>query len=353
MKVTFSPIGMVRNAIQNITDDNWGSKLSVIELLDPLQEDALNGLEDFSHAEVIFFFDQVDEQDIVTGARHPRNNPDWPKVGILAQRSRNRPNRLGATIVRIMEHTKRTLTVEGLDAMDGTSVIDIKPVMREFLPRSEVRQPNWASELMKDYWANTGNRISRDYQKAAPTEYQRLPEHQRNELWVKLFLRHGQIAHVAHLSGDQPFVTPTNYWFDEQTHQIIIHSNLTGRTRSNLEHYPKVCVEVSEFGRLLPANTALEFGLQYRSVMVFGKVRILENNEERQRGLYGLLTKYFPDLTPGREFRPITDRELARTSVFAVEIESWSGKENWSEQADQLPDWPTLPDEILKRYSRT
>ena len=351
MKYNLSPIGMVKNQIKSITDDNWGNRLSVIELMEPLQEEALTGLEDFSHAEVIFLFDQVDEQSIETGARHPRDNPNWPKVGILAQRGRNRPNRLGATIVRIVEHTRRTLTVAGLDALDGTPVIDIKPVMREFLPRGEVRQPAWANELMKNYWDNTGNRISRDYQKAAPTEFQRLPEHQRNEDWMRTFLRHGQIAHVAHLSGEQPFVTPTNYWYDEDSNQLVFHSNLAGRIRSNLEHYPRICVEVSEFGRLLPANTALEFSLQYRSVMVFGRVRILENDEERRKGLNGLLAKYFPDLTPGKEFRPITDKELTRTSVYVLGIESWSGKENWAEQADQLDDWPPLPDRYTKSDS--
>jgi tRNA-Thr(GGU) m(6)t(6)A37 methyltransferase TsaA len=126
--------------------------ISVIELLDPLKEEALEHIEDFSHVEVIFIFDRVDEQDIETGARHPRNNPRWPRVGILAQRGKNRPNRLGHTIVRVVRRAGRTLEVEGLDAIDGTPVLDIKPVMKEFLPRGEVRQPEWATELMKNYW---------------------------------------------------------------------------------------------------------------------------------------------------------------------------------------------------------
>jgi len=350
MSFNISPIGVVRNQDES-PDKNWSNRVSVIELLDPLQDEALSGLEDFSHAEVIFFFDRVEERDIETGARHPRDNPEYPRVGILAQRGRNRPNRLGATIVRIIGHTSRTVTVEGLDALDGSPVIDIKPVMREFLPRGEVRQPAWASDLMKDYWEGSSKQFSRDYQKAAPSEFQRLPEHQRDEAWIRKFLHNGQIAHVAHLSADQPFVTPTNYWFDEEFHQLIIHSNRTGRIRSNLENFPKVGVEVSEFGRLLPANTALEFGLQYRSVMVFGRTRILENDDERRRGMNGLLAKYFPDLTPGRDYRPITEKELARTSVYAVEIESWSGKENWAEQATQLPDWQALPEEVFKKYA--
>ncbi|OGN74391.1 MAG: tRNA (N6-threonylcarbamoyladenosine(37)-N6)-methyltransferase TrmO [Chloroflexi bacterium GWB2_49_20] len=151
MMISLSPIGTVKNNLQVIEGDNWDSRISVIELLDPLTDEALHGLEDFSHAEVIFFFDRVDENSVETGVRQPRNNPNWPRVGILAQRGKNRPNRLGATIVRIIRLSGRTLTVQGLDALDGTPVIDIKPVMREFLPRGEIRQPAWASELMKDY----------------------------------------------------------------------------------------------------------------------------------------------------------------------------------------------------------
>jgi tRNA-Thr(GGU) m(6)t(6)A37 methyltransferase TsaA len=150
--ITLSPIAIVRNDQQVIEDDNWGKSISVIELLDPLTEDALVGIEEFSHAEIIFFFDRVSEDNIEIGARHPRDNPNWPRVGILAQRGKNRPNRLGASIVRILAHSGRTLTVEGLDALGGTPVIDIKPVMREFLPCSDIRQPAWVSELMINYW---------------------------------------------------------------------------------------------------------------------------------------------------------------------------------------------------------
>jgi tRNA-Thr(GGU) m(6)t(6)A37 methyltransferase TsaA len=150
--ITLSPIAIVRNDRQVIADDNWGRYVSTIELLEPLTEQALAGIEQFSHAEIIFFFDRVSEDSIEYGARQPRNNPDWPRMGILAQRGRNRPNRLGATIVRILAHSGRALTVQGLDALDGSPVIDIKPVMREFLPRGEMRQPAWVSELMQNYW---------------------------------------------------------------------------------------------------------------------------------------------------------------------------------------------------------
>ena len=95
-------------------------------------------------------------------------------------------------------------------------------------------------------------------------------------------------------------------------------------------------------GRLLPSNAALEFSLQYRSVMVFGTVRILESDEEKRAALTGLLEKYFPEMEAGREYRPITEKELKRTSVYELKIESWSGKENWNERADQSDEWPAL-----------
>jgi tRNA (Thr-GGU) A37 N-methylase len=94
----------------------------------------------------------VPDAKIETGARRPRGNPDWPLVGIFAQRGKNRPNRIGVTVCRIVSVSGREIEVEGLDAIDGTPVLDIKPVMREFLPRGDIRQPDWSRELMKDYW---------------------------------------------------------------------------------------------------------------------------------------------------------------------------------------------------------
>ena len=112
----------------------------------------LAGLSDFSHLEVIFHFDQVAESEINTGARHPRGRTDWPLVGIFAQRGRNRPNRIGVSICRLLSVEGTRLKVRGLDAVNGTPVLDIKPVMTGFLPRGEIHEPEWVSELMKDYW---------------------------------------------------------------------------------------------------------------------------------------------------------------------------------------------------------
>jgi len=84
--------------------------------------------------------------------RRPRGREDWPLVGIFAQRGRNRPNRLGVSVCRIVSVEGLDLEVEGLDAIDGTPVVDIKPVLSGFLPRGEVREPAWAAEIMESYW---------------------------------------------------------------------------------------------------------------------------------------------------------------------------------------------------------
>lgn len=150
--IALSPIGTVKNSRPTVEDDNWGGVVSSIELDSTISKDALFQIEEFSHAEIIYYFHLVEESKIETGARHPRDNKTFPEVGIFAQRGRNRPNRLGATIVKVIKRDGNQLFVQGLDAIDGTPILDIKPVMKEFLPREEVRQPDWATELMKNYW---------------------------------------------------------------------------------------------------------------------------------------------------------------------------------------------------------
>jgi tRNA (adenine37-N6)-methyltransferase len=151
--LTVEPVAYVRSPRTSITDDDWGDVVASIELVAAFPGEALDGLEGFSHVEVIFHFNHVASSAVVTGARHPRGNQSWPKVGIFSQRGRDRPNRIGTTIVEVVERNDRTLRVRGLDAVDGTPVIDLKPVMAEFLPRSAVRQPAWSIELMRDYWS--------------------------------------------------------------------------------------------------------------------------------------------------------------------------------------------------------
>jgi tRNA-Thr(GGU) m(6)t(6)A37 methyltransferase TsaA len=151
--LTVIPIGVVRNGIQQTDDDVWGGLTSRLELdQSRFTPDALAGLAEFSHVEILFVFDRVNNDDVTVGARHPRGRPEWPLVGIFAQRARNRPNRIGVTICRLVSVQGLTLEVESLDAIDGTPVLDIKPYMNEFGPKGPVLQPSWSTELMSGYW---------------------------------------------------------------------------------------------------------------------------------------------------------------------------------------------------------
>lgn len=152
MKFEVEPVGFVDAARTEAEDDFWGGEEACIALTENYTPDALAGLADFSHVEVLFLFHAVDPARIETGARHPRGNPNWPRVGIFAQRGKNRPNRIGSTICRVLRVDGTRLYVAELDAIAGTPVLDLKPVMAEFLPRSAVRQPEWSRELMRAYW---------------------------------------------------------------------------------------------------------------------------------------------------------------------------------------------------------
>ena len=147
------PVGFVRGGRTEPNDDSWDATQALIAL-DETQfgAEALMGLGDFSHIEVVFHFDRVAETDIATAARHPRGRNDWPQVGIFAQRGKARPNRLGVTVCRLISVDGLNLRVRGLDAIAGTPVLDIKPVIKGFLPRGEIHQPAWANEIMRDYW---------------------------------------------------------------------------------------------------------------------------------------------------------------------------------------------------------
>ena len=192
--------------------------------------------------------------------------------------------------------------------------------------------------------------MPRDYSlnKQKPTALQRLPKYRRDEKWIREFLHRGQIAHIASLWGDQPFVTPSTFLYDESGHRLIFHSNISGRIRANIERNPRVCVEVSETGTALPSNIALEFSFQYRSVIVFGTASLIEDVEEKRKVLHQLIAKYFDKMELGKDYRPVTDKELKRTSVYQIKIESWSGKENWKDRAIQSGEWPALDEKWFK-----
>jgi tRNA-Thr(GGU) m(6)t(6)A37 methyltransferase TsaA len=152
MDFTVRSIATVHNSRKEASDDFWGDVVSEIILDDDIPAEAFDGIDTFSHAEIIFLFHHSLDTYPVMGSAHPRGNESWPRVGIFAQRKSNRPNHLGATVCEIVKRNGRILTVRLLDAIDGTPVVDIKPVMKEFLPATAVVQPSWSGELMGNYW---------------------------------------------------------------------------------------------------------------------------------------------------------------------------------------------------------
>jgi nitroimidazol reductase NimA-like FMN-containing flavoprotein (pyridoxamine 5'-phosphate oxidase superfamily) len=168
-------------------------------------------------------------------------------------------------------------------------------------------------------------------QERAINEVRRADKAVTDEAWIKAFLHSGAWGVLATVAEGQPFIHTNLYAYDEGAHAIYLHTARVGRTRSNLENDGRVCFSVAEMGRVLPNEIALEFSVEYAGVTVFGRGLVVEDDEEKARGLQLLMDKYAPQLKPGRDYRPANQEELDRTSVFRIDIESWSGKKNEKE----------------------
>jgi nitroimidazol reductase NimA-like FMN-containing flavoprotein (pyridoxamine 5'-phosphate oxidase superfamily) len=145
-------------------------------------------------------------------------------------------------------------------------------------------------------------------------------------------LRQADVCRIATSVNDQPFINAKTFWYDGE--RIFFHSALEGRTPTNIRQNPRVCLEMDWRGRWLPAKTAMGFSVEYTGVIVFGRARLLEDDVEKERALQGLLDKYFPDLKPGVDYRPITPQERDKTAVFVIEIEAWSAKRKVKESGN-------------------
>jgi nitroimidazol reductase NimA-like FMN-containing flavoprotein (pyridoxamine 5'-phosphate oxidase superfamily) len=157
----------------------------------------------------------------------------------------------------------------------------------------------------------------------------------KDDAWIKATLQRLPFGMLATDFEGQPFIKPTNFVYDESENAIFIHGALVGRMRTNLERNPRVSFCVAEMGRLLPADTAMEVGVEYASVVVYGTIEVLTEPERATRGLQLLLDRYFAHLKPGVDYREIIPQEVDITSVYRIMIDSWSGKEERAR-----PDFP-------------
>lgn len=144
-------IGTVYSTIDEKVYENWAKVVSEIELYNEYK-DGLIGLEDYSHAIVIFYMDGFRDQLEDQWKRKPRGISNLEEKGCFAQRTKFRPNPIGITIVEIISIHDNIISVQGLDANNGTKVLDIKPYIPQFDIRKNTHIPNWMSELMKGYF---------------------------------------------------------------------------------------------------------------------------------------------------------------------------------------------------------
>lgn len=154
-----------------------------------------------------------------------------------------------------------------------------------------------------------------------------------DEAWIRAFLHRAPYGVLATANEGQPFLHTNLFVYDEAAQAIYFHTARTGRTPANVAANSRVCFSVSEMGRLLPAEVALEFSVEFAGVVVFGPATLLSDEAEKQHGLQLLLDKYFPHLRPGSDYRPITPEELQRTAVYRLDIEQWSGKQKKAEKS--------------------
>lgn len=143
-------IGVIKSPIAEGVDENWGDVISEIVINEALTS-GLQGLDQFSHLTVIFFMHQstFNAHDLV---RRPRGRDDMPLVGIFAQRAKHRPNPIGITVVELVKIEKNVITVRGLDAINDTPVLDIKPHFPIFDCVDKAQVPEWVDRLMEGYF---------------------------------------------------------------------------------------------------------------------------------------------------------------------------------------------------------
>lgn len=154
----------------------------------------------------------------------------------------------------------------------------------------------------------------------------------KDDAWITAFLQRGAFGTLATSVDDQPFLVTRNYAYDANKHAIYLHGAHKGRTIENIQRNPKVCFSVSEMGRLIPQETACEFGVEYAGVVVFGEAHLVQDAEEARHALQMLLEKYFPQYQSGRDYAQMSERDIKRTAVLRIEVHAWSGKETREEK---------------------
>ncbi len=187
-------------------------------------------------------------------------------------------------------------------------------------------------------WNRSSNDMAKNYSDQPAAAVRRKDREVTDASWIRSFLEKAPYGALATVYDGQPFINSNLFVYDPEAHAVYVHTARVGRTQANIEEGGTgVPASFTTFnmGRLLPADTALEFSVEYEGVTVFGVVHRVTDDAQAAAALQLLLDKYAPHLAPGKDYRPITSDELRRTAVFKLAIESWSAK-----RKEEAPDFP-------------
>ena len=137
------PIGYIKSPVKQSKFGGWQGLITEI-IVDNNYIDGLEGIDEYSHLIILYWLDKVDK---VKLKMRPQGKKDVPEVGIFACRCPWRPNPIGMTTVKVIERNGNVLKVKGLDVLDGTPLIDIKPYTPPYDAVEEMRYPDWVNKL--------------------------------------------------------------------------------------------------------------------------------------------------------------------------------------------------------------
>ncbi len=172
-----------------------------------------------------------------------------------------------------------------------------------------------------------------DGQRRAPAPAEALTTVRRHdraiydEDWIAALLARAEYGVLSTCQDGWPFSVARNFVYDRSRHCVYLHGARKGRTFENVQHGARATFNVSEPGRLLPAERAMNMSTEYSGVVIFGYVALVDDPVEATGALHALAGKYFPHLQRGEDYEPVSEVDLKVTAVLRLDIETWSGKQ--------------------------
>ncbi|WP_331234176.1 pyridoxamine 5'-phosphate oxidase family protein [Natronorarus salvus] len=155
--------------------------------------------------------------------------------------------------------------------------------------------------------------------------------------WIPAFLASQETGVLGLVDGDTPHLVTQLFVYDSEVNAIFLHGAQAGRAHDLIETggEPRASFTTSEKGRYIPADEPVNFTVEYSSVVAYGSIGFVTGRKEKRRVLERFMEKFAPQLTAGEDYEEISEESVARTAVYRLDVNSWSGKEGWKD-----PDHP-------------